>query len=128
MPGVADDPVHYETHYELGVAFKQDGLHDEAVYELEIAARGLDDPIPAYELLGELFNEAGQHETTSKVLARALEANDRDDSVLTGVLYQLGISYQELGEIERAEECFRRVFEVDSDYREVAHRLDQCSL
>jgi tetratricopeptide (TPR) repeat protein len=128
LDSATDDPVHYETHYELGVAFKQDGLHDEAVYELEIAARGLEDPTPAYELLGELFNEAGQHETTSKVLGRALEANGRDDSELAGVLYQLGISHQELGDLDQAADYFRRVVTVDSDYRQVAHRLDQCSL
>jgi len=123
-----NDPVHYETHFELGVAFKQDGLHEEAVYELEIAARGLDNPARAYELLGELFNEAGQHDTTSRVLGRALDANHSDDSELIGVLYQLGISHQMLGETDQAADYFRRVLEVDSDYREAAHRLDQCSL
>jgi tetratricopeptide (TPR) repeat protein len=122
------DPIDYETHYELGLAFKQDGLHEEAIYELEIAARGLEDPVPAYELLGELFNEAEQHETGARVLAGALEADGRSDVELIGVLYQLGVSHQALGNAAPAADCFRRVLEVDSGYRDAADRLDSLSL
>jgi tetratricopeptide (TPR) repeat protein len=46
-PSAAEEPPDYESHYELGVAFQQMEMWEEAARELAIAVGGMDDSVPA---------------------------------------------------------------------------------
>ncbi|MFQ5890828.1 MAG: tetratricopeptide repeat protein [Gemmatimonadota bacterium] len=122
------DDTDYESHFELGVAFKQMDMLDEAIREFQLAIRGLEDPLRAYELLGECFIAQERYGVATKLLSRVSSLEGFTDKQLLGVLYQQGIAYQALGERARALECFERVFGVDIDHRDVADRIASCSV
>ncbi|HEU4473753.1 MAG TPA: tetratricopeptide repeat protein, partial [Gemmatimonadales bacterium] len=46
------DSEDYEAHYDLGIAFKEMGLLDEAIAEFQKALRGTENRVRAYEALG----------------------------------------------------------------------------
>jgi len=113
----------YASHYDLGVAFKEMGLIDEAIAEFQKALRGDDHRVRAYEALGQCFVEQGQFQVASTLLRRALETTRADDQRLVGVLYLLGFSSESMGRHGDAVGYYQRVFAVDIEFRDVSSRL-----
>ena len=112
------------SHYDLGLAFKEMGLIDEAIAEFQVALRGGANPLATLEVLGQCFVEKGQYPVAARVLERALRLPDVADAELVGVLYHLGRSQEELGNSAQAVELYERVLSVDIRFRDAARRAD----
>lgn len=112
------------AHVELGVALREMGFVEDAIREFQVAARAQEPSLQAFELLGACFMEQGLHSVAVRVLNRALRLPGYSDHDLLGVLYQLGIAYQQEDEVEQALDCFERVYSVDIDFRDVAERME----
>jgi tetratricopeptide (TPR) repeat protein len=116
------DVEDHEAHYDLGVAYKEMGLLDEAIAEFQKALRG-SQQVRAYEALGQCFVEKGQFAIAAALLQRALEGSGADDQRLVGVLYLLGFAAEQMGRIGDALRYYQRVFAVDIEFRDVAQRI-----
>jgi tetratricopeptide (TPR) repeat protein len=123
--GVADnvDEDDHESHYDLGIAFREMGLVDEAISEFQKALRGQKQRVRTYEALGQCFVDKGQHQVAMSVLGRAAAESPADDQLLVGVLYLLGVSTEALGRSDDAIAFYQRVFAVDINFRDVEDRL-----
>jgi tetratricopeptide (TPR) repeat protein len=116
----------YDSHLALGLSFKARGMLDEAIRELQIAVRGLADPLAAYEALGEAFISNGQPGIAYRALEKAVHLEGNDERKV-GCLYWLGVAAQEQGELSRARAFFERVMTVDIDYRDTGTRITDCA-
>jgi tetratricopeptide (TPR) repeat protein len=76
----------HQSHYDLGVAYKEMGLLDEAIAEFQKALRAPSNRVPSYEALGSCFIEKGQYSMAATILARALTEKGVTDDNLVGVL------------------------------------------
>ena len=123
--GVAEnvDDEDYESHYDLGVAYKEMGLMDEAVAEFQKALRGTANRVRTYEALGQCFVEKEQFQVAASVLSRAIALGEGDDHHLVGVLYLLGRATEALGKHHDALDYYQRVFAVDIEFRDVTERI-----
>ena len=124
--GVADnvEEEDYESHYDLGVAFKEMGLLDEAISEFQKALRGVQHRVRTYEALGQCFLEKKQLQVAMTILQRALNEPGVGDEQLVGVLYLLGYTCEALGRPADAKPFYERVFSVDIQFRDVGDRLN----
>lgn len=124
--GVAEnvEAEDYQSHYDLGVAFKEMGLVDEAIAEFQKALRGPENRVRTYEAIGQCFIEKGQDQMAATILARALGEKQLTDDQLIGVLYLLGRANEALGRHEEAMKFYQRVFVVDITFQDVADRLN----
>lgn len=113
------------AHYDLGLAFKDMGLVDEAITEFQIALRTGPMRLKVYEELGDCFLQKGQFNIAEKVLRRALDARPDDEHDLLGVYYHLGRAYEELGRRDDARDAFERVLGMDINFRDVSQRLSR---
>jgi tetratricopeptide (TPR) repeat protein len=123
--GIAENVSHedYQSHYDLGVAFKEMGLIDEAVAEFQKALKAPKNRLPTYEALGHCFIEKEQYAIASTVLARALGEGGYSDEELIGVLYLLGRAAEALNRSEEALTYYQRVCVVDIEFRDVTGRI-----
>ncbi len=123
--GVAEnvDADDHESHYDLGVAFKEMGLLDEAIAEFQKALRGHQSRVRTYEALGQCFLEKKQLPVAGTILQRALSEPGARDEQLVGVLYLLGYVNESLGKPAEAKGYYERVFGVDIQFRDVGDRL-----
>ena len=123
--GVAEnvEEEDYESHYDLGVAYKEMGLMDEAVAEFQKALRGSNHRVRAYEALGQCFVEKEQYQVAASVLSRAMALGEGDDHHLVGVLYLMGRAAEALDRPGDALDYYQRVFAVDIEFRDVAERI-----
>jgi tetratricopeptide (TPR) repeat protein len=113
----------FESHYDLGVAYKEMGLLDDAITEFQKALRSRAHRLPAYEALGQCFVEQGRFQVAATVLSRALHEPGLDDEKRVGVLYLLGYSCEALQRKDEARGYFQRVYATDINFRDVAARL-----
>ncbi|MGQ0646717.1 MAG: tetratricopeptide repeat protein [Gemmatimonadaceae bacterium] len=113
----------FASHYDLGVAFKEMGLIDEAIAQFQKALRGPEHRVRSYEALGQCFVEKGQNEVAVALLQRAAETSGSDDQRLVGVLYLLGFACEAVGRQQDAVGYYQRVFAVDIEFRDVGRRL-----
>ncbi|MDB4911585.1 MAG: hypothetical protein JWO39_2408 [Gemmatimonadetes bacterium] len=117
------DDTDHESHYDLGVAYKEMGLLDEAISEFQKALRGTEQRVRTYEALGQCFVEKRQYQIAMTILNRALNDAGASDDTLVGVLYLLGYASESLQKWEDAVGYYERVFTVDIQFRDVGDRL-----
>ncbi|MBI4500100.1 MAG: tetratricopeptide repeat protein [Gemmatimonadetes bacterium] len=112
-----------QAHYDLGVAFKEMGLLDEAIAEFQKALRSQDMRIRTAESLGVCFFEKGQPAVAATVLRRAIEQDPGSDENKIGLLYWLGRSEEEQGKMGEALTNYQRVFALDIRFQDVSNRV-----
>lgn len=113
----------HAAHYDLGIAYKEMGLLDEAIGEFQKALRGTTERARTFEALGHCFVEKGQLPVAATILSRALNEPVGDEALI-GVLYLLGAISEELGLDADAKRYYQRVFAVDIGFRDVGERLN----
>src|SRR4029079_17548562 len=79
----------YQSHYDLGVAFKEMGLLDEAIAEFQKALRAPEGRLRTSEALGMAFFDKGQFGIAETVLRRGIDGEAGGDEAKIGLLYWL---------------------------------------
>jgi tetratricopeptide (TPR) repeat protein len=122
----AEDP---ENHYNLGVAYREMGLLDEAISEFQQAAKAYGKGLPfayamqCFTLLALTFTEKGQAAIAVHWYERALQLPGLDPETIMALRYDLGVSQETAGDMESAHKSFLQVYGTNIDYRDVAERL-----
>ena len=117
------DASDVRAHYDLGTAYKEMGLLEEAIGSYQAALRAAPDHLPTYELIGQTFIEMGQHEAAVTSLERALAVASPIEDEMIGIYYYLGRAYESLNKTDSAVEFFNKVFSLDINFADVTERL-----
>lgn len=112
--GEAEEVPDYESHHELGIAFRQMQMWEEAAREFKQAVQGVEDPLPSYELLGEALIRLRRYEEARRTLSTAA-AQPGPDAEKVGVLFHLGVAHLRAGDASEARRCLERVVSLDPD-------------
>jgi tetratricopeptide (TPR) repeat protein len=123
--GVADNlsPEDYDTHYNLGIAYLEMGLVDEAIGEFQLACKDDRYLVDSSSMLGQCFLEKGLPELAVRWYRKGLESPDIKDEVSMSLLYEMGNAYVSLGDQDAAYKTFVEIYGINSNYRDVASRL-----
>ena len=116
------DETDFQSHYDLGIAFKEMGLLDEAIAEFQKALRAPEGKLRTSEALGVCFFAKGAYGVAESILRRALELPASGDQERLGILYWLGRALEEQGKGPAARELYGRVFAVDIRFMDVGER------
>jgi tetratricopeptide (TPR) repeat protein len=116
----ADD---YQAHFDLGVAFKEMGLLDEAISEFQKALRAPEGRLKTSEALGSAFFDKGQFAIAEAILRRAVESLGATDDSQIGLLYWLGRSQEAQSKAEAAITNYERVLAVDIGFQDTSARM-----
>jgi pilus assembly protein FimV len=125
--GAEDEDL--ETHYNLGVAFREMGLLEEAIGEFQKVAKANDlgksfrYAMQCSTLLGLAFMEKGQPDIAAIWYERALTTPGLDSESKLALRYDLGVAQESAGDLEAALKSFSQVYAVNIDYRDVAERI-----
>jgi tetratricopeptide (TPR) repeat protein len=117
------DDADFDSHYDLGIAFREMGLIDEAITAFQKATRGSAHRVRASEALGECFIEKGQPAVAVAALEKIILLPGLSEDALIGVLYLLGRAAEELDKPGEASAYYYRVIAVDMGFRDVSQRL-----
>ncbi len=117
------DAEDYEAHYDLGVAFKEMGLLDEAISEFQKALRAPEGRLKTSEALGSAFYEKGQYAIAEAILRRAVESLGATDDEQIGLIYWMGRAQEAQGKAEAAIPAYERVMAVDIGFQDTSDRV-----
>ena len=118
-----------ETHYNLGIAYREMGLLDEAIGEFQKVAKAVQKGKPfRYEMncsvmLGLSFMDKGEPAVASLWYRRALQVPGLEEESALALRYDLGLALESAGESDAALDSFRQVYAANIDYRDVADRI-----
>jgi tetratricopeptide (TPR) repeat protein len=121
-----DDP---ETHYNLGVAFREMGLLDEAIAELQKVCTSIDrgktfaQPVQTYTWLAQCFLDKGVPQAAIRWYEKALNIPGLDDEARVAINYELGSACETAQDKPAALRHFTSVYGSNIDYRDVAERI-----
>jgi tetratricopeptide (TPR) repeat protein len=121
-----DDP---EIHYNLGVAFKEMDLFDEAIGEFQKVCQSIErghsfsQPVQAFTWLADCFLRKGEPELAIRWYERALTTPQIDYETNTAIRYELGCACAAAGERQAALRHFMEVYGTNIDYRDVSERI-----
>ncbi len=119
------DSEDYDTHYNLGIAYKEMGLIDEAIGEFQLASKDPKRAVECASMLGLCFLEKGMPQLAIKWYRKGLEMPEITEEEHIGLLYDLGSAYQEVGDTDNAQKAFMEVYGMNSNYRDIVSRIKQ---
>ncbi len=119
----------FETHYNLGLAYQEMDLFEEALEEFQIAI-GLcapDDGTQRYlqccNLLGHCFMQKGVPQLAVKWFIQGLGAPNTSNDERQALRFDLAAAYERAGDLDRAKDLFTEIYGVNVSYRGVNERL-----
>ncbi len=121
-----DDP---ETHYNLGVAFREMGLLDEAIAELQKVCNSIErgkpfaQPVQTYTWLAQCFLDKGVPNAAIPWYEKALALPGLDDEARVAINYELGSACETANDKPAALRYFTSVYGANIDYRDVSERI-----
>ncbi len=118
-----------ETHYNLGIAYREMGLMEEAIGEFQKVAKACEKgqefryAMQCCTLLGLAFMEKGQPSIAVIWYQRALLTPGLDQESILALRYDLGVAQEMAGETAAAFNTFSQVYAMSIDYRDVSMRI-----
>jgi tetratricopeptide (TPR) repeat protein len=118
---VAVDDV--TAHHDLGTAYMEMGLYDEAIAEFQMALRASPKHLPTHEVMGRCWMDMGKSDMAVRALERALKVDFEVEDELIGIYYLMGLAQEDQGNTEEALEFYEKVFSLDINFADVTERL-----
>ncbi len=121
----------FETHYNLGMAYKEMDMFDDAIEEYQQAFKAvMSSPMnPSYvaccSMLGYCFSQKGLPRLAVVWLKKGLESPGREEQVYQALRYDLAKAYKAMGELQNAYDAFAEVYAMDVQYRSVKIRMQE---
>ena len=115
----------YETRYNLGIAYKEMGLVDEAIAEFQLAAKDGARLLECASMLGICFIEKGMPKLAVKWFEKGLSAPGRTEEEYKGIRYDLGDALEQSDELDGGLGFFEEVFGQDASFRDVGQRIER---
>src|SRR5206468_8091696 len=115
----------YDTHFNLGIAYREMGLLDEAIGEFQLASKSPSLLVSCCSMLGLCFLDKGLPELAVKWYRRGLDSGQAGEDDHLGLLYDLGNVYDAMGDAETAYRTFVEIYGINTNYRDVVARIEE---
>jgi tetratricopeptide (TPR) repeat protein len=114
----------FETHYNLGIAYKEMGLIDDAIKEFQTSRNDPKCVSRSMTMLGICYMEKGLFPLAVEAFKKSLDNITTRDESYWGAKYDLAVAYERNGDIKEAFDIFSEIYGIDSKFREVSEKLD----
>ncbi len=117
-----------ETHYNLGIAYKEMGLYDDAIQEFILTSRFPQKTYDSYIMVATCLVEKNELKKAAEFYKRALKMPNLDNQKIAGVYLELGSVYEKLGEIDKAVICYNKAVLTDSSLKIAKEKVNNILL
>ena len=117
------DQEDYETHYNLGIAYKEMGLYNEAIEEFVKASHDPNRLLDCSFMIASVYSELGEFNKAIEWLESGLEHAHKTGKDDKSILYELATLCEKNGDKDKAKSYYAMIYEKDPNYRDVASKL-----
>jgi tetratricopeptide (TPR) repeat protein len=120
----------FETHFNLGIAFREMGLTEDAIKEFQIAVKALDPQesprefIQCCGMLSTCFLERDMPTSAIRWCRTGLNIKEISSHETMALRYDMAIAHTAAGDVDQALDSLGMIFGLDPSYRDVAQRID----
>lgn len=115
----------YDTHFNLGLAYREMGLLDEAIGEFQLALKSPVLYLEAVSMIGACYVDKGLHEEAAGWYAKGLQTKDLPPEVEVGLHYELGRALEAGGSTASALSHYAEVLARNPGFRDVVARVER---
>jgi tetratricopeptide (TPR) repeat protein len=118
------DKADAATHYDLGIAYMEMGLHGEAIEEFKLCLGDVTRRCTAHTMIGLSYVAKGDMDLGIEHFKLALAENPKPEEEL-GLWFEMGNAYELLGKNVDALVWYEKVEERDPHFRDVVQRIER---
>lgn len=116
-----------QSHYDLGIAYKEIGKLDDSISEFGLAARDPQRECMCRSMIGMIELERGNIDLALDAFLKGLNARVRSAEQETVLCYEIGATYETKRMNKEALQYFQRTMRRDPTYRDVQERVRRLS-
>jgi len=124
--GVAEQiaDTDFQTHYDLGIGYKEMGLLKEGISEFRIAMGDPNRFLECVTMISICQKELGQTDEAISTIKEAIVNPTLDQDSQNILRYELAITYEGNGDLEQAISIFKEIESLKPDFRDVKSRIE----
>ncbi len=115
----------HEAHYDLGIAYREMGLFDDAMIEFRAAAGSPTRRLACLHMLGQCALELGRADQAVAQLREALAHRGLSQDQQLPMRFDLGRAFEALGDVSQARTAWEAVAALDPAFADVEERLER---
>lgn len=108
----------YDSHYDLGVAYKDMGFYEEAIKEFKQATKGKTQKLKAYEMWGMCLLELNRAEDALNVLVKGAKTKGFKPNQYLGIYYRIGRIYENHKRNQQALKLYSKIYKIDKEFKD----------
>lgn len=113
----------HATHFDLGLAYREMGLLDEAIGEFQLVLKSPELALDAMTLIANCYMDKGLPEEAASWFEKALKTPNLPPEAELGLRYELGRAWEAAGNVAAALAHYAEVLAVNPAYRDVVERI-----
>lgn len=114
----------FETHYDLGIAYKEMGLLDDAINEFRIVMKDPAREVQCHLMIGLCFLEKGMQTDAIGQFKKGLYVEGITEREALSMYFELGQAYERLNDPREALYYYEKVMKRDQHFRDVGKRIE----
>jgi len=119
------DNKEFETHYHLGIAYKEMELIDHAIAEFETASAAKEKRFDCLVMLGMCFMEKEEYDKAIHYFNDASHVKKLNREEVIRLQYRLGLAYENNGMMHEALKAYHQVINLDSNFSDARNRIER---
>ncbi|NIO48123.1 MAG: tetratricopeptide repeat protein [Candidatus Aminicenantes bacterium] len=109
--------------FNLGIAFLEQGLLDEAIEEFKLASKDKSRTVECYTIISNCYRQKKDSKEAVKWLEKALKITEEGTDWFYALKYELGSIYEELKETEKAFVIYSEIKNWNPEYKDVDEKI-----
>lgn len=118
-------PNDLRLRYELGLVMYERGRINEAIQQFQLSQRSHQHRIRSLYYLALCFKQKAQYDLALQQLETAVSELTLMDDTKKDICYEIGLLAEKLGDHTKALEYFKRIYQADIGYKDVAERVEK---
>ncbi|MDD3627269.1 MAG: tetratricopeptide repeat protein [bacterium] len=113
----------YYSNFNLGIAYKEMGLFDQAVEQFKLSLNDKDYSLPSFEAIAQTYEDLHQYESAIEWLKEGLKKPGYSSKDYLPLKFEMGRIYELMGNLSGAIKWYNEVFKQDFNFRNVGKKL-----
>lgn len=116
-----------QARYDLGIAYREMGLLEEAIGEFEIASGAPERRADCLNMIGMCQRDKGDWDAAIKTFSEAIKAPGINEKQKASFFYELAATLEGKGEIAKAVQAYKQVQALDPGFRDASAKIKELS-
>ncbi len=112
-----------DTHYNLGMAYREMGLLDEAIAEFKIAYTFPNHRVSSGSLLAQCYMERNEPEEAFEILSNIIGTQNLEESEILSIKYDSAMALKSADDYQQALNLLEEIQQIKANYRDVPSQI-----